>query len=200
MNNKRIWTAALLATIITLASCKTANMTRFYNENKPTLDSIETTYIRETAERQFSIAFSNKNFNSFSIEIITDTIKYIYDFNIGEERLKDSLEKYKLSPDGVNTLVNSMRSVRCIWINNQDYYVNNHMQTAVYMSIKPRALSLPFAYKKYQILAYFKRPQTFNEKGILMDGRRRRNIRKLNNNTFHKITDKVCWTVSSLYR
>lgn len=201
MNSKGIYISLLCGIVLLLASCAATNMANFYNEHKPTLDSIKESYARQYATTTpFSIAFSNKNFNSFSIEISTDTIKYIYDFNIGEGRLVDTLTKYKLSPKGIDSLVRQMSSIRCIWINNQDYYVNNNYHSAVYMSIRPRALSLPFAYKKYEILAYFNRPQVFNEKGILMDGRRRKTIRKLNNNTFHKITDRVCYTVSSLYR
>jgi hypothetical protein len=175
-------------------------MTNFYNEHKTTLDSIKETYATEYPKAPFAIAFSNKNFNSFSIEIPTDTIKYIYDFNDNEPRLRDTLIKYKISPERFITLIRLMESVRCIWVNNQDYYVNQKYRSAVYMSIRPRAISLPFIYKKYQILAYFDRPQVFNEKGILMDGRRRKTIRRLNNNTFRRITDTVCWTVSSLFR
>ena len=200
MNSKGTYISLLCGIILLLASCSATNMTNFYNEHKPTLDSIKESYTTQYTGTPFSIAFSNANFNSFSIEISTDTIKYIYDFNVGEDRLADTLIKYKLSPQGISNLVSMMQSIRCIWINNQDYYVRDNYHSAVYMSIRPRALSLPFAYKKYEILAYFNRSQVFNEKGILMDGRRRKTVRKLNNNTFHKITDKVCYTVSSLYR
>jgi predicted nucleic-acid-binding Zn-ribbon protein len=200
MNSRALYIALLSGIILLMSACGTANMTNFYNEHKSTLDSIKETYAQQYPNAPFSVAFSNKDFNSFSLEITTDTIKYIYDFNVGEERLNDSLIKYKMSPEGIATLVRLMQSIRCIWINNQDYYVNGNYHSAVYMSIRPRAFSFPFAYKKYEILAYFNRPQVFNEKGILMDGRRRKTIRKLNNNTFRKITDRVCYTVSSLYR
>ncbi len=200
MNSKALYITFLSGIVLLMSACGTANMTRFYNEHKSTLDSIKESYEQQYPKAPFSVAFSNKDFNSFSLEITTDTIKYIYDFNAGEQRLNDTLIKYKMSPEGIATLVRLMQSIRCIWINNQDYYVNGNYHSAVYMSIRPRAISLPFIYKKYEILAYFNRPQVFNEKGILMDGRRRKTIRKLNNNTFHKITDKVCYTVSSLYR
>src|SRR5689334_15006688 len=99
MNNRGIYISLLCGIILLLTSCAATNMTNFYNEHKPTLDSIKESYARQYATTTpFSIAFSNKNFNSFSIEISTDTIKYIYDFNIGEERLADTLTKYKLSP------------------------------------------------------------------------------------------------------
>lgn len=201
MNHKMLYILLLCGIALLSGSCGTTNMTRFYTENKTTLDSIERSYIGLYDQRPFSIAFSNKNFNSFSIEIITDTIKYIYDFDAGEERLRDTLLKYNLSPEGINGLINTMQSIRCIWVNNMDYYSNTgQAYSAVYMSIRPRAFSFPFAYKKYRILAYFKRPQVFDEKGILVDSRRRKNIRKLNNNIFRRITDTVCYTVSSLFR
>jgi len=200
MNSRSFYISILSGIILMLSSCATTNMANFYNEHRPTLDSIKESYATQYTASPFSIAFSNNNFNSFSIEIITDTIKYIYDFDVNDKRLNDTLIKYHMSPQGISSLVTLMQSIRCIWVNNQDYYVNNKYHSAVYMSIKPRALSFPFTYKKYQILAYFSRPQVFNEKGILMDGRRRKNIRKLNNNTFRRITDTVCYTVSSLFR
>ena len=57
-----------------------------------------------------------------------------------------------------------------------------------------------FVNKKYYILTYFQQPQYFDSEGRLLVGRRRRHIRKINGDVYHRINDRVCYTISDRFR
>ncbi len=183
-----------------LYSCAATNVNKYYIEHQMLLDSIERSYKEQYKINPFSIAFTNKSFTAVGIEILTDSLKYIYDFGVNEERMKDTLIKYRMSVPGVTNLIRTMQSIRCIWINNLDYYENDVKNSLVYMSIRSKPLNVPFTNKQYYILTYFNRPQYYDEKGRLLIGRKERRIRKINNDVFRRINDMVCYTVSNLFR
>ena len=180
-------------------SCTTKNITKYYYHNKPVLDSIEHSYKQQNNARRFTLQFTNKMFDHVSVEIWTDTIKYIYEFNTDEKRLKDTLTKYGLSVYNVDQLIRQMQSVHCTWVNNLDYYVSSNKHTMVFMSLRPRAINF-LAKKKYYILAYFNAPQYYDKDGRLLVNRRLRRIRKINADIFHRINETVAYTMSDRFR
>jgi hypothetical protein len=164
------------------------------------LDKIQESYKAQYTQHPFSIEFTDKTFRNISIEIFTDSLKYIYGFASAEERMKDTLLKYHLSPQGVQQLVSQMTSIHCTWINTLYYYVEEKKESLIFMSIRPRPFTFPFTNKKYYILTYFSQPQYYDQKGRLLDRRFRRKIRKINEDVFKRITDKVAYTISDRFR
>ncbi|MGG9971624.1 hypothetical protein ACQ33O_07495 [Ferruginibacter sp. SUN002] len=201
MSSKNIHTIWMFVLIINIISCSPKNISsKYYYKHEKVLDSIEESYKKLNRQTPFNIAFTSKNFNVFSIGITTDTITYIYEFDVNEKRLTDTLVKYKLNAPKVIALVQQMRLIRCTWINTFDYYVDEKKNTLVFMSIKPVAYKPWFSYQKYYILSYFNAPQYFDSEGRLLDKRRQRKLRKINGEIFKRINDKVCYTISSTYR
>jgi hypothetical protein len=183
-----------------LFSCTSTNMIKYYGQHKSLLDSIQQSYKQEYKQRRFSVEFLDKKFNNVSIEIFTDTLKYIYAFGLAEPRLKDTLAKYQFRVPQVEKLIADMRSIKCIWINNLDYYLDRKKNTLVFISIKRKHLRFPFTRKKYFILTYFPQPQYYDADGRLLDRRKRKRLRKINEDVFTRITDKVAYTISDRFR
>jgi len=184
-----------------LYSCSPLKVTsKYYYEHEKELDRIEESYKALYAAKPFTIAFTDKEFSTVAMEIITDSLSYIYEFRADEQRFRDTLAKYQLQTDKIIQLVNSMQKVRCAWVNNFDYYVNDRQQRLIFISVKPVAVRYPFTPAKYYILAYFFQPQVFDKDGNLLNSRRQRKLRKLNGATFMRINDKVCYTVSERFR
>ncbi len=190
----------LLVTCRFISSCSSVNISKYYSQNQKTLDSIQQSYKTQSLRRPFSIEFTDKTFNNVSIEIWTDSLKYIYEFESGETRMRDTLTKYKLPVQAINELIKKMKSIHCTWINNLDYYVNGKKNELVFMSIRPRSLYTPFTNKKYYIITYFAQPQYYDSDGVLLDNRKRRKIRKINNDVFKRINDRVAYTISDRFR
>lgn len=182
-------------------SCSPKNISgKYYFQNEKILDKIEESYKELYQLGPFAVAFTDKQFHTVSIEIITDSLKYIYEFGEGDERMTDTLERFGMNAERVLQLINRMQSIRCTWINKFDYYVDEKKNSLIFMSIKPVALQAPFSNKKYYILTYFAQSQVFDEEGRLLDKRKQRRLRIINGEIFHRINDKVCYTISNAYR
>jgi len=200
--NRLLWVVICIAAI-QLCACSVPKkaLLQYYTQNQKMLDGIETDYKRLDAQKPFSVGFSDKDFNYVSITIITDSLQYIYEFNQDEEqRLKDTLVKYRMDVAGVIKLIRQMRSVHCTWINKVDYYVNEKQMFMTFLSARAVGINTPFSYKKYYILAYFPESQYFDDEGRLYTSKRKRRLRKINNEVYSKLNDKVCYTISENFR
>ncbi len=194
---------AILSFSITLLifSCSPKNIsTKYYYQNQKVLDKIEETYKALSPLHPFTVAFTSRDFKTVSVEIITDTLSYIYEFGVDEPRLSDTLVAYHMNAPKVIRLIQQMQAIRCAWIKNYDYYVDGKKNVLVFMSIKPVALKAPFAYAKYYILTYFALPQYFDTEGRLLDKKKLHRLRKINGDVFRRINDKVCYTISGKFR
>lgn len=184
-----------------ISSCSPGNISaRYYYQNKTALDRIEETYKKLYLQQPFSVAFTDRSFNTVSLQIITDTLNYIYLFEVNEPRLTDTLLTFHLDAPKVVELIKQIQAIRCAWINNYTYYVDEKKNSLIFMSIKPLALSTPFSYKKYYILTYFPKLQYFDSTGNLLDKKKPGRLRKINGEVFKRINDKVCYTVSGFFR
>lgn len=182
-------------------SCSPRNVSsRYYYENEKALDRIEETYKSLYPKGPFTVGFTDKDYKIVSLEIIKDTVSYIYEFNIDEPRLIDTLVAYKLNAGKITTLIKEMNSIRCTWINQADYYVDEKKQSLIYMSIKPVALQGPLSSAKYYILTYFEQPQYYDKEGNLLDKKTVRRIRKFKGDTYKRINSKVAYSVSGTFR
>ena len=198
--NKLSWCISILASCFIMA-CSPKNIsTRYYFENEKTLDHIEESYKALSHEKPFTIGFTNRAFSIIELQILTDSLDYVYEFSVNESRLNDTLSKYGLNSVKINSLIQEMKGIRCTWVKNFDYYVADRKQTLVFMSIKPLALQSFFSYKKYYTIIYFQRLQYFDSEGHLLDRRQQRRIRKINGEIFKRINDKVCYTISGKFR
>lgn len=184
-----------------LFSCSTKIVSNnYYQQHKGTVDSIEGRYEKLNAIKPFSLAFTDKKLNIVSLEMISDTLTRIYEFNMNEKRLADTLIKYDYDTTGVFYLIRKMQSTKVTWINSFDYYVNDQPQQLIILSIKPVTIRYLFSPPKYIALAYFRTAQSFDEKGRLLDSRRTKVLRKIKGQVFYKITDRICYTIMEKYR
>ena len=190
-------TAFLLFTV----SCSTRIIsTNIYQEQKEDLDNIERRYEKLNPTNHFSLAFTDKKFTIVSIEMITDTLTRIYEFNVNEQKLADTLLKFNYDTAGIYYLIRKMQQTKVTWINSFDYYVNDQPQQLIILSLKPVTIRYIFSPPKYVALAYFRTTQFFDEKGRLLDSRRTKQVRKIKGQVFYKITDRICYTITEKYR
>lgn len=199
--NKTPVLICFLCVVLCWVSCSPKVIsTRYYFQNEQALDSIESSFKKAYRVHPFSIGFTSRDFQRVSVTIKTDTLNYIYNFTVGENRLTDTLKRYKLPSQAVTGLIGQMQSIRCTWISNYDYYEDESKKSLTFMSIKPVALKRPFKAARYYILSYFPQPQYFDKEGNLLERRKLRRLRKINGEIFKRINDKVCYTVSERFR
>lgn len=190
----------ILLPVMLAASCTTLNIKNYYHKNHRALDSIEVTFRHAYQAKPFSIEFTDRPFDRVSLDLITDTLTYIYEFNVGESRLQDTLKKFGYDPAPVQWLIANMRRLDCTWIDKLDYFGDTARHSLIYISLWPRAFNSPFVNKKYYILTYFQQPQYFDSEGRLLTGRRMHRIRKINAEVYRRLNDRVCYTISDRFR
>ena len=182
-------------------SCSTKIIsTNIYQEHKENLDNIERRYEKLNPTNHFSLAFTDKKFSIVSLEMITDTLTRIYEFNVTEKRLADTLIKFNYDTAGIFYLIRKMQQSKVTWINSFDYYINDQPQQLIILSIKPVTIRYIFSPPKYVALAYFRTNQSFDEKGRLLDNRRTKQVRKIKDQVFYRVTDRICYTITDKYR
>lgn len=174
----------------------------YYEQHKTTLHQTEELYKRATGEKTLAIAFNDLDFTELTLELKTDTVRYIYDFNAGEPRINDSLGKFGYDSVAVNAIINNMRTMRTTWINTLGYRVEGRERRLIFISAPVKQFSLiPLLQKrKYYLFHFYSQPQYYDEQGRLLERRRLRQLRKVNNEIFWRINDKVCYTVSGKFR
>lgn len=173
---------------------------RYYKNNEKAIKQMEASYSYINKAKPFAAEFSDNDFNYVVIDMKTDSIRYLYEFTLQEERLKDTLKKYGYDTSRVMSLLKQMKKIKCTWINTLEYYVDRQKNSMMFMSIRPTALDIPFSRKKYYILTFYKQPQYYDSEGRLLDKKNRNRLRKVSNEIFWRINDYTCYTISDNFR
>jgi hypothetical protein len=191
----------ILSASIILASCSSGRelTADYYRQNEAALVSIKDRFKIIHRLHPFSFEVRDEDFSKVGIEIITDTIRYIYHFNPGENNLADTLRAYRFNVAEMLTLFADMKQMRCTWITNLDYYERRQEKYMVFLSLRHYKLGSNRK-EKYFTIAFFDQPQFFDNKGRLLDKEKSRTIMKINGQVFYKINNRVCFTLSGTFR
>lgn len=172
----------------------------YYKTHEKDIEGIEAVYSHIAQPKLLSLGYTDNQYKYVLIEMKTDSIRYIYEFSSTDPALYDSLHKYGYDTTATAYLLQYMKKAHCTWVNKLDYYVDGQKRMLTFMSIRNRSLRAPFAPEKYFILTFYNQPQYYDENGVLLDRRNLRRARKINNEIFHRINDKVCYTISARFR
>ena len=186
--------------ILLIAGCSPKFTESLYKKNRATVDAIHEQYSRLNTQQPFSIEFNDKSYNFISLEIIKDTIRYIYPFRLDEPYLADTLNKYHYDTKAIYKLMADMKSIHCTWINRMNFYVNRKKETMIYMSVRQRKLDSWFMPEKYYTIAFFNQPQHFDAKGRITEAEGSEKVMKINSATYYRITDRICYAITEHFR
>ena len=190
-----------IVVLMLCVSCKVSKSfpLKYYTKNEATLQKIQKLYDTANKPNNIAIAFTNWGLTDISLELKTEAIHYIYEFNYKEKRLIDTLQKFGYKASTTVNLINEMQKIKCTWVNTLEYYVDGKKYNLLCIAI--HAKRFIFNQKtKYYVLHFYKQPQYYNEQGKLLNKRKLKQLRKINAETFVRINDKVCYTISSKFR
>ncbi len=188
-----------IAVVLSSCSARRELTADYYRQNEATLVSIKDKFKKLHRQHPFSFEVRDKEFTNVGIEIITDTIRYIYHFDPGENHLADTLQAHRFNVPEMLSLFADMKKMRCTWITNLDYYERRQEKYMVFLSLRHNKLGSKRK-EKYFTVAFFDQPQFFDDKGRLLDKEKSRNIRKINGQVFYKINSRACFTLSGTFR
>lgn len=202
--NRRNDIFIFLIASISFVSCTVSKTypKEYYEQHRVKMHEMEKQYGKITGQKLISLAFMDLDYNDISLEMKTDTVRYIYEFKYGEKRINDSLLKYGYDTILTQHLIKNMRSIGCSWINTLDYYADGKKKLLIFMSAPVKQVSFfPLLQKrKYYLFHFYEQPQYYDEEGRLLEKRKLRKLRKVSGEVFWRINDKVCYTVSEKFR
>jgi hypothetical protein len=199
---RTLYIVSALAVLFSTISCSYSKEfpRTYYAENSEVLQSIKQRYKQNYNQHPFSLEIRDKAFEQLGLEMILDTIRYIYSFQIKDPSLADTLHRYGYKARDVLELIHDMQQVQCTWLNNLDYYENLEKKYLVFLSIRHRKLESVWRKDRYFTLAFFDTPQPFDEKGRLLDRKNRKQLRKINGAVFYKIDDRTGYALTTHFR
>ena len=197
-----IYYIMLLAWLFGSSSCSHSKKftQNYYSENEVTLQSIRTRFKQLYDKNPFALELHDKKLTRIGIEIHTDSIRYIYDFNTSEPYWLDTLHKYQFDVNQMNELLSDMQKANCTWITNLDYYEKGEKKFLVFISVRDQNLSGFLKPEKYFTLAFFDQPQPYDERGRLLDSEDLKKNRLINGEVFRKINSTVSYALTGKFR
>ena len=174
--------------------------TQFFNKNENKLGQIQAQYKKLNPERPFSIVFLDRKFDHFSLEINSDTFRYIYHFQVNEPRLLDTLDKFRFNTMEIMSLIEKMRDIHCNWVNKLDYCPNKTKKHVIYLSIRSPNLRSFLKRERYLSIAYFDEDQLHDANGVLIYKPGDKDAGEINGQVFWRLRDNVYYTLASYFR
>lgn len=201
---KRNKSILFFVSIISLLLLSCSSNRRFtqkhYEQHEEKLYSIQQRYEKLYAQQAFQLDLKDKNLTRLGIELLTDSIKYIYNFTLDDRSFIDTLEKYGLDVWEMGMLIKDMQSIQATWISKLDYYLNREKRHLVFLSIRHKKLKQLLQPERYFTLAFFNRPQVYDKKGRLLDKDDGRRHRLINGEVFHRLNDRLFFAIMDRYR
>ena len=185
---------------IFLFSCSQRNIADHYYRNQKSYDSIHANYKSLIHENVFTLFFKDRSYRYITLEIFTDSLKYIYYFKTDELRLYDTIVKYKINTKNFYLLMNQMARARSLWISQLDYYVKNKKENLIYIAFRSRPLWFFFSSQKYCMINWFTKPQQYDVKGFLLNQSLTPIPLELNDRKSYRINDTVAYRISNRFR
>lgn len=203
MKNK-LFAVSIVFLIIFNISCSNTfssrNSQQYYNEHKQVLEKIKQTYEVNYRRNAFSIIFQNKGLSDFAIELTTDSLTYIYRFQLHDERLTDTLKKFNINPDEITGMIDQMVSIHSLSVQTFNYYWKATKHSMVHISTDPKPLSIHIIPKKYFVFGFFPELQYFNSKGLLKGSADTDVLLFIGGLNYHKINDSTGYSSHNKFR
>ena len=172
----------------------------YYSENEVVLQKVLHLFEKLYEKNPFALEIVDRRFSRINLEIHTDTVKYIYNFNLPEPFLIDTLRKYGFDTRDMNGLLQGMETAHIAWISKLDYYEDEQLKFLVFLSVRDRKLTALLRSEKYFTIVFFKEAQPYDVRGRLLDRDDLEKNRLINGEVYRRVTDSVFYALSGRFR
>jgi hypothetical protein len=171
------------------AAGKKRKSANYYREHKSSLDSLRSLYDELYHHQAFSAGFTDKSYKYFVMEVITDTVRYIYNTEKNQPQVIEMISKFQYDKEKIRRFGELMKANECLWLSKSSFYANEKRETVTYLSFKSAATDRPFVENKYYVLIFMDHP-------ITSTGIRQR----IKDGELVKIDELVYFTIGNAYR
>jgi hypothetical protein len=161
----------------------------YYQQHANELQLIKRRFDSLYSIQPLSIGFTDKSFKNYFSEFTTDTVRWVYNNETGADSLAVLFSKVGYPPEVFDSILFSMRNVRCYWIDKVKRYVEGKPAYFTYLSFGSVPINKPFVENKYYVLI-------FPEGNIALKAIKQRLLR----GGIIAINDSVFFSISNRFR
>lgn len=143
--------------IVMLTSCRAPEKLskKYYTQNETTLKQINALYNEIYDVNPFILGFTDAKFRNYSLELTTDTMRYVYNTSIMNFSVNDSILRFGLDSNRLSRLGKIMKKSRCICVARHFFYWKEKKYAANWLFFRQAKTGL-FKERRYHVLIFFR--------------------------------------------
>jgi hypothetical protein len=156
--NKLAFLALLLACLTGCFTASKGKSADYYRENKAALEDLRNQYEKLYSHQPFSAGFTDKSYSYFTMEVNTDTVRYIYNTKKNSQQVAHLIDRFDYDTAQLRAFAIKMKELKCLWLSKSTFFVNEERETVTFLSFDAAAGNKPFVEQKYYILIFLNHP------------------------------------------
>lgn len=126
----------------------------FYRQNASSIDSMVNKFEEMYAQRPFSIGFTDRSFQHFSMEVYTDSVRYIYNTSLSNGMEWHQAVCCQYDSARLIDIALHLDRLKCLWIGKTSFYKNGVKEWITFLSFRQLKKGTIFSPEKYVVLLF----------------------------------------------
>ena len=122
----------------------------YYHENKEEISELKNEYDTLYRQQAFSAGFTDKTFKYYVMQIITDTLRAIYNSEKRKDELWQNVLRFHYDTVALKKMAAMMKKIKCLWVGKTDHYFGEKREVFTYISFQ--SADKAFRENKYYVL------------------------------------------------
>ena len=122
----------------------------YYQENKKEISELKNEYDALYRQQAFSAGFTDKTFKYYVMQIITDTLRAIYNNEKRKDELWQNVLRFHYDTVALKKMAAMMKEIKCLWVGKTDHYFGEKREVFTYISFQ--SADKAFRENKYYVL------------------------------------------------
>jgi hypothetical protein len=161
----------------------------FYQQNASSIDSLVNQFEEIYAQRPCSIGFTDLSFRHFSMEVYSDSVRYIYNTSLSNGMALHKAVGFQYDSAQLVNLALRLYLLKGLWIGKTSFYKNGEKEVVTFLSFRQVKKGKLFAPEQYVIVLFRgKDPDLFTQSNRVKSG------------TLKQIGSHVFMTIGSGFR
>jgi hypothetical protein len=140
--------------LLTLAIGQSCSLERksasYYHENKKEISELKNEYDALYRQQAFSAGFTDKTFKYYVMQIVTDTLRAIYNSEKRKDELWQNVLRFNYDTVALKKMAAMMKKIKCLWVGKTDHYFGEKREVFTYISFQ--SADKAFRENKYYVL------------------------------------------------
>ena len=149
-NALKLLTSILLTLAIVQSCSPERKSASYYQENKKAINELKNEYDALYRQQAFSAGFTDKAFKYYVMQIITDTLRAIYNSEKRKDELWQNVLQFHYDTVALKKMAAMMKKIKCLWVGKTDHYFGEKREVFTYISFQ--SADKAFRENKYYVL------------------------------------------------